>query len=121
MRYLCLVYHDERQIERLSPSDFDTLASEAFAYDEELRHSGHLVASDTPTFAPTTLTIRVRQGRTAITEGPCAAKPEQLGGFLVIDARDLNEAIRVAERIPSARLGCVEVRPVQGWRVASDE
>ena len=116
MKYLCLVYHDEQQLETMSASEYDNLVCEALAYDEELQQSGHYVASDALEFVPTATTIRVRHGRTTISDGPFAETKEQLGGFILIDARDLNEAIRVAERIPSARLGCVEVRPIKNLR-----
>jgi hypothetical protein len=113
MKYLCLVYYDEARLDALSPSEYDALVSEALAYDEELRTSGHYIVSDALQSVQTATTLRVRNGKVATLDGPFAETKEQLGGFILIDARDLNEAIRVASKIPPARLGCVEVRPVQ--------
>ena len=113
MKYLCLVYYDEARLDALSQSEHDALVSEALAYDEELRTSGHYIVSDALQSVQTATTLRVRNGKVATIDGPFAETKEQLGGFILIDARDLNEAIRVASKIPPARLGCVEVRPVQ--------
>ncbi len=113
MKYLCLVYFEEAKLDALSPSEHDTLVGEALAYDEELRTSGHYIVSEALQPVQTATTLRVRNGRVATTDGPFAETKEQLGGFILIEARDLNEAIRVASKIPPARLGCVEVRPIQ--------
>lgn len=114
MKYLCLVYYDEAKLEALSASEHDALMSESLAYDEELRKSGHYIVSNALQPARMATTLRVRGGRVAMAGGPCAETGEQLGGFILIEARDLNEAIRVAAKIPPARLGCIEVRPVRG-------
>ena len=79
---------------------------------KELRQLGHHLASDALQWVRAATTIRVRAGKVCLTDGPSAETREQLGGFLLIKARDLNDAIRVAARIPSARLGCIEVRPI---------
>jgi hypothetical protein len=113
MKYLCLVYYDEAKLDALSQSEHDALMGEALAYDEELRTSGHYIVSDALQPVQMATTLRRRNGKVATTDGPFAETKEQLGGFILIDARDLNEAIRVASKIPPARLGCVEVRPVQ--------
>lgn len=113
MKYLCLVYHDEHQLAALPQGEYDALVGEALAYDEELRQSGHYLASDALEGINTATTIRVRDGRVSVTDGPCGETRERLGGFLLIEARDLNEAIRVATKIPSARVGSVEVRSVR--------
>jgi hypothetical protein len=113
MKYVCLVYLEERKLDALSRSEYDALVSEARAYDEALRQSGHYIASDALQSVETATTVRVRNGKVTATDGPVAETQEQLGGVVVIDARDLNDAIRVAARIPPARLGSVEVRPVQ--------
>jgi hypothetical protein len=113
LRYLCLVYLEERSLNALSRQDLDTLVAEALEYNDALRRSGHYVASNALQPVQTATTIRTRDGRTFTTDGPFAETKEQLGGFLLIEARDLNDAIRVASRIPPGRLGCVEVRPVQ--------
>ena len=114
MRYLCLIYHEEAKLDALSRSEYDALVVEALAYDEELRANGHSIVADVLQPVQTATTLRVRNGKVATTDGPFAATREQLGGFILLEARDLNEAIRVASKIPLARLGCVEVRPVAG-------
>ena len=113
MQYLCLVYHDERQLGTLGQDECDALAGEALAYDRELRQSGHHIAAAALQVARTATILRVRGGAVGLTEGPYAETREQLRGFLLIEARDLNDAIRIAAKIPGARVGCVEVRPVQ--------
>lgn len=113
MRYLCLVYLDERSLGALPKRDLDALVGEALDYDDTLRRSGHYVASNVLQPVQTAMTIRVQDDRVLTTDGPFAETKEQLRGFILIEARDLNEAIRVASRIPAGRLGCIEVRPVQ--------
>jgi hypothetical protein len=112
MRYVCLVYADEARLNALSQPEVDALIDETEAYNEELRASGHLVDAQALEQVAGAVTVRVRDGRLSATDGPFAETVEQLGGLLFIEARDLNEAIRVAGRIPGARLGSVEVRPV---------
>src|SRR5215471_19172896 len=112
LRYLCLVYLEERAVSALSRQELDSLRAEAQDYNDALRRSGHYVASNALQPVQTATTIRSRDGRIFTTDGPFAETKEQLGGFMLIDARDLNDAIRVASRIPPGRLGCVEVRPV---------
>ncbi|SAK52855.1 DGPFAETKE family protein [Caballeronia arationis] len=118
MKYLCLIYYDERKLDALSPPEFDALVSESVAYDETMRESGHYVTSNALQPAQTAKSLRPRDGRVSVTDGPFAETKEQLGGFILIEAKDLDDAIRVASNIPPARLGCVEVRPVRdlsGW------
>ncbi|MGH7265839.1 MAG: YciI family protein [Candidatus Rokuibacteriota bacterium] len=112
MKYLCLVYFEEKKLDVLSGTERDALVGEALAYDEELRESGHYIVSDALQPVQTATTVRVRNGRVSTTDGPFAETKEQLGGFILIDARDLNDAIRVASKIPPARLGSIEVRPI---------
>ena len=113
MQYLCMIYYDEKDLAALNPSEYDQLLGEALAYDDELRHSGHFVVAQALQPVATAATVRIRSGRISATDGPFAETKEQLGGFILIEARDLNEAIQVAARIPPGRLGCVEVRPVK--------
>jgi hypothetical protein len=120
MKYLCLAYYDEKKFESMSRAEMEALVSRCPPHDAELRKSGHLVmqASLGPTSASTT--IRPRNGKPAITDGPFAETKEQVGGFFIIEARDLNEAIRVASKHPAATLGeqCgwgIEVRPIEGF------
>jgi hypothetical protein len=114
MKYLCMIYFDEKRLDALPPSEHDALTNEALAYDEELRRGGHLVAAQALQPVDSATTLRLRNGKMSTMDGPFAETKEQLGGFILIEAADLNEALRVAARIPPARLGCVEVRPVKG-------
>jgi len=116
MKYLCLIYEDESHLDVLSENEWNGVVGECLAAAEELRQSGHVVASEALQSVRTATTVRVRNGRLAATDGPFAETKEQLGGFYLIEARDLNDAIQVAARIPSARRGCVEVRPVRELR-----
>jgi hypothetical protein len=121
MKYLCLVYYDERTLEALSEVEYDALVDEVLAYREVLRESGHYVVSDGLQSVQTATTIRIRAGRVSATDGPFAETKEQLGGFMLIEARDLNDAIRVASRIPPLRLGCIEVRPLRDLAAVAKE
>jgi hypothetical protein len=93
-------------------SQGDAFMGEYFAFTEGIRESGHYVAGEALEGVATATTVRIRNGRVSTTDGPFAETKEQLGGFYLIEARDLNDAIQVAARIPSARTGSVEVRPV---------
>jgi len=109
MKYLCLVYAEERRLEEVPDR-------ECVAYDSAIRESGQCLASEALQPVETATTVRVRDGKATITDGPFAETKEQLAGFYLIEARDLNEAIRVAANIPPARVGSVEVRPVRPIR-----
>jgi hypothetical protein len=120
MKYLCLAYYNEKAFDALSKAEVEALVSQCPAFDEELRKSGHLViqASLGPTRATTA--VRPRNGKPLVTDGPFIETKEQVGGFFIIDARDLNEAIRVASKHPAANIGeqvgwGVEVRPIEGY------
>jgi hypothetical protein len=113
VKYLCLIFLDEDAYGRMPDRDWKALEKEHLDYDEALRRSGHFIASEALQTAGASTVVRVRQGRTFVTDGPFMETKEQLGGFFLIEARDLNEAILVASRIPSARLGSVEVRPIR--------
>jgi hypothetical protein len=113
VKYLCLAYEAEEKLNALSASEWDSLRRETLAYVEELRKNGHLVATHALQSVRTAATVRVRGGRLSVTDGPFAETREQLGGFFLIEAMDLNEAIQVASRWPSARLGSIEVRPIE--------
>lgn len=112
MQYLCLIYDDEKAWEKLPPAESTKAFDECHAYTEALKRSGHLLGCNAlaPTHAATT--VRMRQGKLTTTDGPFAETKEQLGGYFLVDARDLNEAIQLASRMPGARFGSVEVRPV---------
>jgi hypothetical protein len=112
MRYLCLIYNDEKNITTLAKAEMEGLMGEYFAFTEDIRKKGQYVAGEALQDVETATTVRVRNGKMSTTDGPFAETKEQLGGFYLIEARDLNEAIQVASRIPSARMGSIEVRPV---------
>ena len=111
MKYLCLVYLDEKRLDELPDAD-------CVAYDKEIRNSGYCLASEALQSVQTATTVRLRNGKLSVTDGPFAETKEQLAGFCMIEARDLNEAIQVASKIPPARVGCIEVRPVRPIREA---
>ena len=113
MKYICLAYEEEKKLSSLSKSEWDALRDETLSYLEELRKRGHVVAAEALQSVRTAATVRVRSGKVSMTDGPFAETKEQLGGFFLIDARDLNEAIQIASRWPSARLGSIEVRPIE--------
>ena len=112
MKYLCLIYHEEAAIEALPASEYNAIVAETLAYREELRQGGHYITSSPLHPVHTATTVRVRGGKMSVTDGPFAETREQLGGFYLIEARDLNEAIQVAAKIPVARVGSIEVRPI---------
>ena len=112
MKYLCLIYENEKNWETMPQSDAEAIMNEYFAFTEDIRKSGKYVAGEALQPTPTATTVRVRNGKISTTDGPFVETKEQLGGFYLIDAKDLNDAIQVAARIPSARLGSIEVRPV---------
>ena len=109
MKYLCLVYLDENRLDELPDED-------CVDFDTAIRKSGHCIASEALESVQTATTVRVRSGRVSLTDGPFAETKEQLAGFYMIEARDLNEAIQLASKIPPARVGSVEVRPIRPIR-----
>jgi hypothetical protein len=112
MKYLCLVYLEEARLHALSSTERQALVNESLEYDDVLRRSGHYIASNALQSVQTATTLRTRNGKTLITDGPFAETKEQLGGFILIQARDLDDAIQVAAKLPVGRLGSIEVRPV---------
>jgi hypothetical protein len=110
MRYACLVYFDPKVVFNQS-AESEAVLGDGFAYLEELRERGVLVTDGALQLPDQTMTLRVRDGKMSATDGPYLETKEMLAGFLVIEARDLNEALRVAAGIPLAKLGTVEVRP----------
>ena len=112
MKYLCLIYDEEKKLATMSKSESDGFMGAYFQFTEDIKKSGHYIGGEALQPVQTATTVRVRNGKVSTTDGPFAETKEQLGGFYFIEARDLNDAIQVASRIPSARLGSVEVRPV---------
>lgn len=111
MKFLCLVCV-ERPLEPAPLEEASRVHAEYVAFEQSIRESGHYVASNRLEPPSDAVTVRVRNGRLSTTDGPFAETKEQIGGYFVIDAHDLNDAIRIAARIPGARRGCIEVRPI---------
>jgi hypothetical protein len=112
MKYLCLIYEDETLWQKMQKTELDKLYAEYSAFKDAIKNSGHLVGCNPLQPTQTATTVRVRNGKVSTTDGPFAETKEQLGGYFLIEARDLNDAIQVAARIPSARTGSIEVRPI---------
>ena len=106
MKYLCLVYAEEKKLE-----DIDD--GECMLSAEALRASGHSIAAEALQPVHTATTVRIRSGKMSVTDGPFAETKEQLAGFYLIEAADLNQALQIAAKIPPARVGSIEVRPVR--------
>jgi hypothetical protein len=117
MRYLCLIYLDEKQLGAMPESETSALNARHLAFNDNLLDNGHFIEAEALQPAAATTCVRVRNGRTTLTDGPYAETKEMVAGFYVIEARDLNEAIQVASRIPSAPLGTIEVRPCRDLEV----
>ena len=113
MKYLCLIYDEESKRGTMPKEQMDAMMGEYGAFTEGIRKSGKYVAGEALQPTQTATTVRVRQGKISTTDGPFAETKEQLGGFYMINATDLNEAIQLASRIPSARTGSIEVRPIR--------
>ncbi|MCU0232236.1 MAG: YciI family protein [Acidobacteria bacterium] len=112
MRYMLLIYDPESAWESMPEAERNELFGEYMAFTESIRESGHLLAGDPLEPTATATTIRVRGGKAVTSDGPFAETREQLGGYYIVEARDLDEALGLAARVPSARIGCVEVRPI---------
>jgi len=111
MKYICLGYFDEKKWETMSESEQKAFMDECFAYDNELRKNGHIVGGEALQSARNAVTLRRNGGKVSVTDGPFAETKEQLGGFGVIEALDLNHAIQLMSKHPSSKLGVVEIRP----------
>jgi hypothetical protein len=112
MKYLCLIYDQESTWAALSKPEVDAIMGEYMTFTDSIIAAGKMVVGEELQPVHTATTVRVRGGQLSTTDGPFAETKEQLGGFYLIDATDLNEAIQIAARIPSVRTGCIEVRPV---------
>ena len=114
MQYMLLIYHNEADFGKLSEAEKGQLHQEYGPFTESLNKSGHFRAGSGLQPTTTGTTVRVRQGKRLVTDGPFAETKEQLGGYYLIEAKDLDDAIAIAARVPSARMGSVEIRPVMG-------
>jgi hypothetical protein len=112
MKYLCLIYGEEKQRATMSAEDGAQMRREYMAYTEDIQKSGHYLGGNALQPTQTATTVRSRNGALSTTDGPFAETKEQLGGYYLIEARDLNDAIQVAGRIPGAKSGSIEVRPI---------
>ncbi len=113
MKYLCLIYVEENILNAMPKPERQAISDESIAYCDKLQKAGQLLAASPLHPVESATTVRVREGKTSTTDGPFAETKEQLGGFLMLDVRDLNDAIRIAAHFPGARIGSVEVRPMK--------
>jgi hypothetical protein len=113
MKFMFTIYHEEKVLDAMAEKELQALVDSAIEYAEEIRQSGHYIASDALQRTGTARTIRVRAGKASTTVGPFVETKEQLGGFFLIEAKDMDEACAVAARFPPARVAVLEVRPVQ--------
>lgn len=112
MQYMCLIYDDEKVWQGMPEGERNTVMGEYGAFTQSIRESGNMVAGDALQPTSTATTVRIRNGETLLTDGPFAETKEQLGGYYLIEAEDADRALAIAARIPSARYGSIEVRPV---------
>ena len=117
MKYLCLIYQEEKQEANVPRDVIEKAKADYWAFTEDIKKTGNYVGSHGLQHTDAATTVRVRNGKISTTDGPFAETKEQLGGYYLISAKDLNEAISIASRIPSAKWGSVEVRPV--WDTTS--
>ncbi len=111
MKYVCLGYFDEKQWETKSESEREAIIEECFAYDDVLRKGGHFVGGEALQTARNATTLRFQNGKVLVTDGPYTETKEQLGGILLLEARDLNQAIQLMSKHPGVRFGPFEIRP----------
>ncbi|MGH7865432.1 MAG: YciI family protein [Candidatus Binataceae bacterium] len=112
MKFLCVVYADGKKFDAMSDAERQTLDADSLAYDDELRRGGHFIVADALQPVRTAKTVRKRDGKVSVVDGPFAETKEQLGGFILINARNFDEAVQLASNVPMARVGSIEVRPI---------
>jgi len=113
MKYMCIAYEEERKLNELSEGEWQALRQETLDYVETLRKSGSLIVTHALQSATAASTLRIRNGQLSVTDGPFAETKEQIGGFFLIEANGFREAIEIAAKWPSARIGSIEVRPIE--------
>jgi len=116
MKYVCLGYMDPKKWEAISASEQSAFVDDCFAYDDVLRKNGHFVGGEALQGPQNATTLRFQNGKVFVTDGLFAETKEQLAGFYMIEAKDLNEAIQIGSKIPPARVGSIEVRPIRPIR-----
>jgi hypothetical protein len=120
MKYLCLIYSDESLWKTMAKADADSMVAEYMAFTESIKKTGQYVGGNRLQPIEAATTVRVRDGKLSTTDGPFAETKEQLGGYYMVEARDLNDAIQIASRIPGARVGSIEVRPIAESHLTRD-
>ena len=120
MKFMFTIYHDPKVMDALPEDEMQALVDSAIEYSEELERSGHYIVSNALQRGDTARIIRVQAGKTSTTVGPFAETKEQLGGFFLIEAKDMDEACAIAARFPPARVGVIEVRPVRELKHSRD-
>jgi hypothetical protein len=120
MKFMFTIYHDEKVLDAMPEKEMQALVDSAIEYAEEIRRSGHYIASDALQRTRTARTIRVNAGNVSTAVGPFVETKEQLGGFFVIEAKDMDEACAIAARFPPARVAVIEIRPVQELKHSRD-
>jgi hypothetical protein len=113
MKYICLGYLDAKKWETMSDSEQNAAIDECFTYDDVLRKNGHFVGGEALQGAESATTLRYRNGKVSVTDGPYAETKEQLGGILILEARDLNHAIQLMSKHPGVKIGPFEIRPAE--------
>ena len=116
VKYLCLIYDDESKWGTMPQAEAEAMMGEYFAFTEGIKKSGHYLGGNALQPVHTATTVRVRNGKVSTTDGPFAETREQLGGYYLLESKDLNEAIQVASKIPGARTGSIEVRPIMEFQ-----
>lgn len=120
MKFLLIARVDEKKLEALTPDEAQQLDDDSLAYDDALRKGGHLIAAQALQFSRDAAIVRVHKGKATITDGPFVETKEQVGGFILIEARDRKQAIQLASKVPVARLGAIEVREIKELRKSGD-
>src|SRR5216683_7376933 len=112
MRFLCLVYFEPQTLAALSPGEKAALDRNSMAYNDELTRNSQYIVAEALQPVRSARTVRVRQGKTSVTDGPFAEAKEHVGGFILVEAANMNQALEIAAGIPLAKLGSIEVRPI---------
>lgn len=121
MKYVCFGYYDEKKWETMPESERNAFVDECLAYDDELKKNGHMAGGEALQSAQNAITLRWRNNKVVVTDGPYAETKEQLGGFFVLEARDLNHAIQLMSKHPGVKAGPFEIRPIEDMSSAVAE
>lgn len=113
MQYLLIVYHSEKDLKAMSEAEHQALTDKAMEYDETLRKGGRYINSNALDFVNEAATVRLKKGKVIVTDGPYVETREQVGGYILVEANDKQEALELASKVPSIRMGGIEVRAVR--------